>query len=157
MKGLHSGVKGGCAVDHWRRGEASSLKALQQTGSSRTCFQAIRQPVMWSICSSTLHILSTGRNAATRSLSSCIGLVTASFGPGASSDLPRPLTCRKGKSNTKDAEDKKKLLLTVAAGVAAVTAIVLGVKKAREVSSGVKKGKHVVHPGSKVSPLRGSM
>ena len=58
--------------------------------------------------------------------------------PDAPQTSPRPHTCRKGKSNTKDAEDKKKLLLTVAAGVAAITAIVLGVKKAREVSSAVQ-------------------
>ena len=69
--------------------------------------------------------------------------------PDSSSNSPRPPTCRKGKSNTKDAEDKKKLLLTVAAGVAAITAIVLGVKKAREVSLALKE-QHVVHPGSKV-------
>ena len=90
--------------------------------------------------------------------------------PGVPSNSPRACTCRKGKSNTKDAEDKKKLLLTVAAGVAAITAIILGVKKAREVSSAVKGesvpaaghhvgcslnvGSPVVSPGSlAVAPL----
>jgi len=52
----------------------------------------------------------------------------SSTGAGSSSQH----SAGKGKGNTKDAEDKKKLLLTVAAGVAAITAIVLGVKKARE-------------------------